>query len=70
MEDDGGVLDGLAVDIAHDGDFNARSGRRRLVFAAALGGVVLGVEARTSGNCEKAVRSGSEVENGNAWLPL
>src|ERR1039458_1564308 len=41
VEDDGGIRDGLAIDIAHHSDLNARGGRGRLELAASIGGLLL-----------------------------
>jgi hypothetical protein len=42
VEDDRGILDRLAIDVAQDGDLNVRCGRGRFVLAAAAGALLLG----------------------------
>jgi hypothetical protein len=40
------ILDGLSTAIAQNGDFNARAGRRHLVFAPAFGGGLLSADGK------------------------
>ncbi len=65
VKDDGGVFDGLAIGVTQDGDFDACSGRRSLVFAAALLSVLSMKRKQAEGQAEGGEECG-ESEQGTA----
>lgn len=66
MKDDVSVHDRLAIVSFENGDLNARCGRRRLVFAAVPGVVVLRAEEDGTGDESKWDKTGAEAKNRTA----
>jgi len=75
VKDHGSILDRLAIDVAHDGDLDARGGRWSFVLAAAIGRVLLAAcgeraEDENKQCCEQREAKLSAVKHGTYSIAL